>query len=834
MKRRDDRVYPERPRAAGGSTENSLSVSKHLNAVDGFVEDIEKEINQISDDAENFATQLYLAGNDRYSSGRSKPKAIRYSGSSNRADEVEEIKLSHEIIQDEMHVTKQLDESFNVLKKQVDEYRKLYTSTNHRLKDTEAKRLEAEGKLDNSLEENAKLVEEIKQTRANQGSKLYNVPLGGGGGRANEELQKRSDDLRKALLFENDDEDVAITLDDLWKAKNFGKRLMEYINYVMPFKKDISKIQSSFGSSVASYFIFYRFLFIQTFCATLVVLLFAFLHVFYISQHSHGSSAYRTYVYTSGHMAAFTMYSSYSTAEGLNYDLCLLFILGFTLISLCWKLVNEDKLAKNLEALEAENHHPYSKEVLCAWDFSLKAKADVDDSGGNIGNKLLQQLEESRSSGAKAARSRYQWFLVYARRCLGMFIYSCVLLASFVIILYVTVYGDAIAKKVSSIPGLSNIQSFIAPLMLTTISSAMPEIAKMITSLESWDTSATVTTMRLLRVYVSSLLNTLLLVFSYMVLADPFLLADNSSLRNSFGLTESDAFECRMDQIADGLFTLVMFTWMLNGAMLLGMPYANKVLAFVTRTPYKKSEFQVSDGMVKRLNLMGLSFAAATFSPLTFAIMPLLLYVGFKWEKWVIKRHYVKPLRPFSGQKAALIYTFFYLCTIVAIGITFSAYFLTTRTFIKECSLQDNYVHLCGSSLSSDNTCSLDTGSDFYDFYRTMEYPKALCDKACGAFVNEASNLSPFHYRVSQLFIVSILWTACFKYPYIPWVGLILLVLWIARTKNALDVLKISAYHRERGLEVKLQANEAERKRQEKMIKKLKTIGSADDGAHDE
>lgn len=457
---------------------------------------------------------------------------------------------------------------------------------------------------------------------------------------------------------------------------------------------------------------------------------------------------------------------------------------------------------------------------------------DVDDYLGSIGNKLLQQLEETHSSGVKEARSRYQTFMVYARRSLGMVIYLAVLFASFCIILYVTLYSDYIAQNVKSIPGLRNMQSFIAPLILAMISSAMPEISKALTSLESWDSAQTIHTLNLLRVYISSLLNTLLLVFSYLVLADPFLLANDSSLRNSFGLSESLDFSCRMDQVSDGLFTLVVFTWVIQNTMLFAMPYAMRLFYYLFRRPSKKQEFHVSDNMVKRLDWMGLVFAAVPFCPMGFVFMPILLGIGFKWERYVIRKHYAKPTRMFSGQKAGLIYTFFYLCTFLTIGMTMAGYFFTSKTFAKECAIQDQYVDLCdpASTLASDNTCTMDPSSEYYGFYRSEQYPKVICERACGAFVNEVSHLSPFHFRVNSLFIMSYIWIACFDYPYIPWVGLLLLLLWVARVRNSLMVFRLSWFNKERSMDARLQANEAERKKQEKMIRKLKTIEEGEDG----
>ena len=177
----------------------------------------------------------------------------------------------------------------------------------------------------------------------------------------------------------------------------------------------------------------------------------------------------------------------------------------------------------------------------------------------------------------------------------------------------------------------------------------------MFTTFEMWDSAQTTTNLVLLRMYISSVLNTLLLAISCIVLAHPFLLADQSSLRNSFGLKVSTSITCRLDQAGQGLFTLVIFTWAIDCVTLLGVPIAYQVLAYCLRTPYEKIEFNVPQNMVKRLNFMGLVFLSLPFCPLTMCFAPFFLFVGFKWEKNIIKYMYAKPLRQWSGQKAGLV-----------------------------------------------------------------------------------------------------------------------------------------------------------------------------------
>lgn len=62
---------------------------------------------------------------------------------------------------------------------------------------------------------------------------------------------------------------------------------------------------------------------------------------------------------------------------------------------------------------------------------------------------------------------------------------------------------------------------------------------------------------------------------------DPFLLAQYPNLRRSLQLVRSDRFSCRIDQVADGLFTLVGATWAIQLVTFFANPLGAKMLSVV-------------------------------------------------------------------------------------------------------------------------------------------------------------------------------------------------------------------------------------------------------------
>jgi chromosome segregation ATPase len=177
----------------------------------------------------------------------------------NRADSSEEVKLSHEIFNNEKEIACELQEKYSLLQSQLEEYYRLYQQSNQKLKDTETRYFEVENKMHHLEEEKINLEEELQKKQ------LYGQSFVNSASQNNNtnafELQKRSEDLRKLLLFENDDDDdIAISLNDFFKGKSLWTILQGSFNYFVPFKRDIRTIQSRYGTSVASYFLFYRFL----------------------------------------------------------------------------------------------------------------------------------------------------------------------------------------------------------------------------------------------------------------------------------------------------------------------------------------------------------------------------------------------------------------------------------------------------------------------------------------------------------------------------------------------------------------------------------------------
>jgi hypothetical protein len=67
----------------------------------------------------------------------------------------------------------------------------------------------------------------------------------------------------------------------------------------------------------------------------------------------------------------------------------------------------------------------------------------------------------------------------------------------------------------------------------------------------------------------------------------------------------------------------------------------------------------------------------------------------------------------------------------------------------------------------------------------------------------------------------------------VPWFLVITLAITVSMRINAFEVSKFASYNKERAMESQIQSIEAERKRQEKMIARLKSIEADEHDAHE-
>ena len=211
----------------------------------------------------------------------------------------------------------------------------------------------------------------------------------------------------------------------------------------------------------------------------------------------------------------------------------------------------------------------------------------------------------------------------------------------------------------------------------------------MLTEFEQWDTGDFFVNILLFRMYVFNILNQVALALSYILLADPFLLAQYPSLRSSLELPfSSSRYECRIDEAADQLFSLVVSGFVTNNTLLFAIPYAKKCLFYVLNKPLRKVPFDIVGLIVDLNGFVGQILLAIPFVPLVSLLTPIIIYFNVLFQYYAFMWFYRKPERPWKAQKAGAVFTYFYLITVLLLGCSATVYFLTSPTFPKSCDIQ--------------------------------------------------------------------------------------------------------------------------------------------------
>lgn len=816
-----NRVYPSKPNVRDKVDDDST-----MDEVEAILRRIDDEIDSVmgSDYTTNSALSTSMIKTDFSKDGQREDRHKNNRRSSmSKLGEGEEVKFSHEnddpIGKADMAVT-ELKRQFDIMKHQLDDYKSKCQTSMTKLTQAEEQVLELK-------EKNEDLADELEYSKTygynpnNKGAIGDSFGgMGGKGGSGN----SRHDQMK--LAFVSDDDAFDIVFDDINDKESMLNRLYAYLLLYLPFQKEIRVIDSHFGSSVSSYFEFYQFLFIQFIFVNIIVLVFTIVHVFFMIGEGYNTTAI---IGKFGTLPGFMQYSSYSVRERSNYTILVVVCTISLLVSILVKLVREDIRGKEKDAADYMNFAEYGKELFVSWDNSLVLPDEVDNSKGHTGLYFVAMLEDTRIKGKVQSRTREKTFYLLIRRIFGFILFLSILTVTFFIIIYLTVYATDITNTLKNTI-FEGVSAFIIPIVSQLISKFYPDLVKFVVSLEDWDTTDTETNILLFRLYVSDMLNNLLVVFSYMFLADPMLLASQSFVRKSLELAYSSSYDCRMDQAAISLFNLTLSNVILSMVTPLFIQSGKLVAFTLIGAQRKRKEFEIADNIVSVLSLMGLFLVSFPFAPAALLFAPIFIFVKVKFEMLLYLTFYRKPRKPWKAQKAGKFFSYYYLATVLILSTGSSLYFLSSKTFAKSCDIQDDHVGLCASGLSSDNTCTLDTSSPFYETYgNSSSYPSNICSNACGAFIDSSSNFAPLKELLYENTASKFTYIGLCEAPYFSWISLVMAIMMLTITRNTLYMVNSSKQQLVKTLELRLLDTKKQLKKAERKVERFKTVQEDED-----
>ena len=662
------------------------------------------------------------------------------------------------------------------------------------------------------------------------------VLKGGGGGGKAMKIGNAGDKLRHELKESGNMEELELGLSEDVSNLSLYKRIVAWAAKKKPFQKDIRTIQAKFGSAPASYFIFYRFIFLQVCLIAFVGAVFIVLHLALLAGED--GRTFSELMTSKGFLPGFMLFSTFSRYEAFQYSTFIIFGLLVFSVSIGEHLIAEDKSMKRIDKQEEGNEAPYSKIALCAWDFGsagyFPTARQVDEQLASQSLTLMVQWEETRTAGLMKSRSRYELLVLYSRRFAALIAYLAVQAGSFTAIVLVTINTDAITQWLSTTP-FSNFASILAPLSLNVLNTLAPPILKLITLQEKWDSGQMQLNVLLFRMYFSNILNTLILGLSYLMLADPFLFAQFSTVRQSLQLAESGVFDCRIDQAADAMFSLIVTNFFIGNIQMVVMGYVyrflySKIFECLGKD-FEPFPFEVEPAMINLFNNMSLVMITFPFAPQAMVFLPISIYISVKVEVFAICTFNGKPERTWKAHQSGVIFTSFYLLTLVLIGLPTAVYFLSCTSFPKDCLIQDWDIGLCNAEMDYNNICEKDPTDKYYPFYSNINYPKDICSKSCGPFVDYEYNMLPFKQVLTSFSLLDFIWGLFFNSSYVTWIVILVLIVNGYRTRNTRETQRESDEAKERSMSIQIEALEAEKKRQDKLIARMKLQAAAEEEA---
>jgi hypothetical protein len=445
---------------------------------------------------------IVSSDNNNYQGNNNNPNHHR----DGREDD-EEVRMSHEMIgspdEEEEDVNssaaalmKLLVDQQYTLMEQVVEYRRRNEALRDKLKEADGKTSLMETRIDELEEENY----ELQASRLTDGSKsgetmsilpsVSSVRARGVQSKLNSDLNSRSQQLRKALLVDDGDQDGSVLLaaSDPTQRKSMYQEAKSLLWQYVPFQKSLRFIQANYGSSTASYFSFLRTTMVQMLLVSLVM---AFFSVIHLSRLFSSGASLRDVVTSPGLLPGFMLFSSFLTAEAFTYSCFLILTLLGLLLLLIVKLTLEHKRMVLLHEVSLEQKATYSKAVLSAWDFSTHTPSAIDELSSTLKTNLLQLREESRSQGRQKARSNFEAFEITTRRGIGLMLYVLLIGLSFAAIIAVTIQNSTISDSISKHALFRPFKPLVKPICLNFINILVPQLIYGINHLEQWDSAKT-------------------------------------------------------------------------------------------------------------------------------------------------------------------------------------------------------------------------------------------------------------------------------------------------------------------------------------------------------
>jgi len=360
----------------------------------------------------------------------------------------------------------------------------------------------------------------------------------GGGLAADLEAQRKREEARRQMYGgadQNEEAEMNLLLDDGAVNLGFiGRRVRSFNSWVrrnFPLNRDLKRIEARYGTSIAAYFHFYRWMITNYMTISLVCFVFLVRHIYalitfqslddatkasrfnsanepvqyfdwsssdwgrvssflpkflLISSFNPGDSGT---IYVDTNIAATTpMYSSdgqmtmgspyisdAEMGERMDYILMIVSCNMLLIASSARKWIMEDRKAKSFGLFEdLDKQTKFAQMSLNVWDHSLKDLREVEDLKHSLLDQYFLSVHELDTAHLKESRTLKERLKLYARRTISNLLYLAIQGSSAVAIVYLTATSTQMSQTVLQAVGENDSLSWLLPVVTLIAGSIVP------------------------------------------------------------------------------------------------------------------------------------------------------------------------------------------------------------------------------------------------------------------------------------------------------------------------------------------------------------------------
>jgi hypothetical protein len=515
----------------------------------------------------------------------------------------------------------------------------------------------------------------------------------------------------------------------------FKINLNNFLEFFIPFKKEMKYLFSRYDRSITGVFDFYRFLFLFN---ILIFITSSYMLITHIITKIENNSTTSDESICKIFLPCAILYSRFPTSENSVYSFTYMAICIVLFIGLIYKWTDykrNDILTNLFDSSEIN----FSKEIFNPWDWSVNSNYLQEGAVIKLKNIITIGLVEEEIKERIKNRSFEEKFKLLIRRLLSLILSMIILIidAGLVAGVYFLqaylVYRDDDKKSTSSTDILA---MFIPSLGILVINAVIPRLLNFCIMLEKWDFNSTIIVQSIWRNYMAKLFTqgvVYSLIVMFLVLektpyevfglkylefdltlgcSNTYTLVEEDNKNILSGLTKrsfSNYANCKEDEAASTFLNNLLTDFFLRKIL----PPVMLALRYAYFIKFKKNKtFKLPyDNINSVANLLMFNiqiYLLIPFFPFILLISPILLYIDFKYEVFSLKYYFEKPEKLTMQKKSG--YFIMTLFTFTMIGIILCFILLFTNSIGH-----GNYME-----------CYVDENGKIYQYYDTT--------KLCGPF----------------------------------------------------------------------------------------------------